>query len=219
MRIRTLACGFVLGIVAAAGVNQAFSQDNKAGKAPSPDEMKKMMEGMQKWMKTMQPGEHHKAFEKMVGTWETTTKMWMEDPKAEPLVTQGTAERTWALGKRFVVDKMNSEIMMPDMTGQMKKIPWEGMGMHGYDNNRNMYVTCWADTTGTQLLTMKGTASPDGKTVTYYGEMDEPMLDVIGRMVKFQYKFVDDSTEVFTIYDLHAGEDYRVMEVTYKRKK
>ena len=80
-------------------------------------------------------------------------------------------------------------------------------------------VGCWADTMGTQLLTMKGTASPDGTVFTYYGEMDEPMMGVIGRTVKFQTKVVDNDTHVFSIYDLHAGDDYKVVEVTYKRRK
>jgi hypothetical protein len=93
------------------------------------------------------------------------------------------------------------------------------MGLTGYDNNRNLYVGCWADTMGTQLLTMKGSMSPDGKTFTTYGEMDEPMLGVVGRMVKFQTKVVDQDNAVFSIYDLHAGDNYKVAEVTYKRQK
>ena len=43
--------------------------------------------------------------------------------------------------------------------------------------------------------------------------------DVIGRTVKFQTKVVDNDTHVFSIYDLHAGDDYKVVEVTYKRRK
>ena len=83
----------------------------------------------------------------------------------------------------------------------------------------NMYVGCWADNMGTQMLTMKGMADPSGKVFTYFGEMDEPMLKVIGRTVKYVTRIVDKDTQVFEIFDLHAGPDYKVVEVTYKRKK
>jgi hypothetical protein len=217
MKLSTLACGFILGCVAAAGVTQAFSQDHPGKAPPSPQDMKKMMD---EWMKTMNPGEHHKAMEGSIGSWETVTKIWM-DPNAPPMETTGIAERKWIMGGRFVQETIKSEMLMPDMAkpGEMQRMPWEGMGLFGYDNYRNLYVGCWVDSMGTQMLTMKGSVSPDGKTWTYYGEMDEPMLGVIGRLVKYQTKIIDNDTHVFSIYDLHAGENYRTVEVTYKRRK
>jgi hypothetical protein len=72
---------------------------------------------------------------------------------------------------------------------------------------------------GTQLLTMRGNMSQDGKTLTMYGEMDEPMLGVKGRLVKYVTEIIDDNHHVFSVYDLHAGDDYKVVEVAYTRKK
>jgi hypothetical protein len=112
---------------------------------------------------------------------------------------------------------------MPDFAGmgggQPKMIDSQGMGLFGYDNTRNMYVGCWANDLSTQLLTFKGGASPDGKTITMYGELDEPGLGVYGRLVKYVTRVIDDDNEVFAIYDLHAGEDYKVIEIAYKRRK
>jgi hypothetical protein len=65
---------------------------------------------------------------------------------------------------------------------------------------------------------MKGIADPSYKRWTYYGEMDEPGLGVIGRHVKYVTRIVDENTYVFDIYDLHAGDDYKVIEMTYRRK-
>jgi hypothetical protein len=226
MNVRTLVCGFVLGAAAALVTTSALSQDHGKGGAggagnqpqlPSPQDMQKMME---LWMKAMTPGPQHKAMAESVGTWETTTRMWMEGPQGPPTETKGTCERKSVLGGRFITEIMKSDMMMPDMkTGEMKSVPWEGMGMFGYDNNRNMYVGCWADTMNTHLLTMKGTASPDGRTVTYYGEMDEPSLGVYGRLVKYQTQVKSADEQLFAIYDLAAGDNYKVLEVTYKRKK
>ena len=45
------------------------------------------------------------------------------------------------------------------------------------------------------------------------------MLDVYGRLVKFEIKIESDDKHVMTIYDLHAADDYKVVEITYSRKK
>lgn len=66
---------------------------------------------------------------------------------------------------------------------------------------------------------MTGTRDPSGKRWTFYGEMDEPMLDVQDRMVKYVVEIVDADHHVFSVYDLHAGDGYRVVEVAYTRSK
>ncbi len=45
------------------------------------------------------------------------------------------------------------------------------------------------------------------------------MMDVHSRMVKYQTKIIDDDKHVFTIYDLHAGDNYKVLEIEYTRAK
>ena len=105
------------------------------------------------------------------------------------------------------------------MTGKINEMPIEGMGLTGFDNVRQLYNATWSDNWNTQLLTMKGAADPAGRLFTYYGEMDEPMLGVYGRLVKYQTRIIDSDTHVFSIYDLHAGDDYKVVEVTYNRRR
>ena len=98
------------------------------------------------------------------------------------------------------------------------QLPIEGMGLLGYDNNRRLYVGCHADSLNTHLLTYTGAADPDGRRFTYYGEMDEPSLGVVGRMVKYDNRVIDDDTFVLSIADLHVSPDYKVVEVTYRRR-
>jgi hypothetical protein len=38
-------------------------------------------------------------------------------------------------------------------------------------------------------------------------------------MVKYVTRIIDDDKHVMAMYDLHVGDDYKVMEVTYTRKK
>jgi hypothetical protein len=222
MTLRILFYAFALGAGATFTATLVNSQDPKAGKEPMSKEMQEMMAGMKEWASVMSPGEHHKALNELVGNYDTVTKLWMGGPGTPPTESKGTTERKWVLGNRFILEEAKGEWAMPDMASggtTMKLMPMQGMGLFGYDNYRNMYVGCWADNMGTQMLTMKGMADPSGKVFTYFGEMDEPMLKVIGRTVKYVTRIVDKDTQVFEIFDLHAGPDYKVVEVTYKRKK
>ncbi len=183
---------------------------------PSPEEMQAMMKA---WKDTMTPGEHHKKLNHFVGSWTTTTKIWWGGPGTPATQTKGSAEVNWVLDGRYIMRQSTGEFMMPDETGAMKPVPVSHLGLTGYDNYRKMYVAYWADSMGTALLTMKGGVDPSGTVFTSYGEMDEPMLGVVGRMVKYVTRIIDDDTHVFEIFDLHAADDYKVIEITYERKK
>ena len=172
------------------------------------------------FMALANPGEAHKRLEPLVGTWETKMKVWMGGPGSPAAESQGSATTVWTLGKRFIVEEFKGELAFPDpASGQVMKMPFEGRGMTGYDNHRNLYVGTWADSMGTQLLTFSGSADPEGKVLNYYGPMDEPMLKVFGRTVRYETRILDADHHVFAIYDLHAGPDYKVIEITYTRKK
>jgi hypothetical protein len=198
-------------------VGRAVSQDKNAG-AGAGQEMPDMATMMKKWMATINPGPNHKWLDQFAGKWKTTTKMWMGGPGTPALETSGTAEIKWVLDGRYLHQEFKGEMMFPDETGQMKKMPHHGMGFTGYDNYRKMYVGNWQDNLSTAMLTFTGTKSPDGKTMTMYGQMDEPMLDTVGRMVKYVTRVESDKKFIFEIYDLHAGDNYKVIEVVYERQ-
>ncbi len=48
---------------------------------------------------------------------------------------------------------------------------------------------------------------------------DEPQLGVHGRTVKYVTAPTDAVHFSFTIIDLHAGDDYKVIEIDYTRRK
>ncbi len=211
--------GLVILVSALAFVTQqAVSQTAKEplkDKAAAPEnKMPGMSEQeaamMQEWMKLAAPSDAHKKLEPLVGKWNHTSKVWMSGPGSTPMESSGTTERKWILGGRF---------LMEEHKGQMMGMPHEGLGLNGYDNFRNMYTSTWCDNMGTTILTMKGMADPAGKTFTFYGEMDEPGMKVTGRTVKYVTRIIDNDKNVFEIIDLHAGDNYKVVEVTYTRVK
>jgi hypothetical protein len=136
--------------------------------------------------------------------------MYMGGPGSTPMVSEGTSEMKWVLDGRFVMDTHHGSMM-----GQ----PYKGIGLTGYDNYRNMYEASWCSNMGTNYLTMRGARNPKTGVFTYYGEMDEPALKVVGRTVKYVTRIVDKDHYVFEIIDLHAGDDYKVIEIAYERVK
>lgn len=173
---------------------------------PSPEEMQAMME---QWLASVAPTENHKRLEPLVGKWDATVKMWW-DPSSEPEISKGSSEARWIMGGRFVMDEFKSEV---------NGLPFEGMGMTGFDNNRNLYVGSWIDNMSTHILTTSGSCNPEGNVITLYGQQDEPMIGVYGRTVKHRLTIVDKDKHVFEIFDLHAGDDFKVLEITYTRAK
>ncbi len=201
MKKHAIVCA-AAALLSACGLARADDAHN-----PSPEEMAAMMA---KWQKVAAPSEHHKHLDAFVGKWNTTMRMWMEGPGSAPMEAPGVSEIKWGFGGRFIVE---------DHNGQMMGQPYIGMGLTGYDNYQNMYIGIWANNQATSLINMKGIRDPSGKRWTFFGEMDEPMLDVYGRTVKYVIDMIDADTHTFAVYDLHAGDEYKVVEVAYKRAK
>lgn len=208
---RKFVCGVVgCCIVASAGSAIADSKPQKgapAAKAEAKTDPKQdaMMAEM---MKYSNPGEQHKALEPLVGTWKASTKMWMGS--AEPQVSEGTCERSWIMGGRFLVAKH---------TGSFAGMPFEGMEILGYDLRTGQYVSTWIDNMGTSIATTSsGKMDPATKTLA----MDMSMFDpASGAMLPYKNvtKIVDANSHVFTMLSNRGGKETAEMEITYTRVK
>ena len=162
---------------------------------------------MELWKKLGTPGEPHKHFASLAGSWTTTTKEWME-PGKPPTESTGTAEMKMLLDGRFLYQEYNSQMM-----GQ----PYSGIGIDAYDNMTKKYVTTWMDTMGTGIFMMEGTASADGKTITLKGSHPEPGGGQMHH--RAVWKLVDANTQTFEMYGTHGhGKEMKMMEITYTRK-
>ena len=198
MRVMTIVSAALCGLLS---VSPVFAKDKKHEK---PMDQQAMME---LWQKLAQPGEPHKAFAGLAGTWTTTTKEWME-PGKPPTEASGTADMKMLLGGRFLYQEFNSQMM-----GQ----PFSGIGIDAYDNVRKKYVTAWMDTMGTGIFIMEGTASADGKTITLKGSHPEPGGGQMHH--RAVWKLVDSNTQTFEMYGNHGhGKEEKMMEITYTRK-
>ena len=198
MRFRqlTLIC---LCIMLTASV--AMAKDNKSEKQMDPQAM------MEVYAKLASPGEPHKQFASLAGSWTTKTKSWME-PGKPPMESSGSAEMKMVLDGRFLQQEFSGEMM-----GQ----PYSGIGINAYDNLLKRYVSTWIDTMGTGIFIMEGTADAGGKIITLKGQHAEVGG---GHMThRAVWKIVDANTQTFEMYGTHRhGKEMKMMEITYTRK-
>jgi Protein of unknown function (DUF1579) len=187
-------------IVLAASV--AIAQEQPAEKPMDPQAM------MELYAKLAKPGEPHKMLATLAGSWTTTSKEWME-PGKPPTESTGTAELKMLLGGRFLYQ---------EFTGQMMGQAFSGIAIDAYDNLRKKYVSAWMDTMGTGIFMMEGTASADGKTITLHGRHPEPGGGYMTH--RAIWKIVDSNTQTFEMWGAHhGGEEMKMMEITYARKR
>ncbi len=178
-------------------------QTDTAQQAPDMDAM------MQEWMKYSEPDEHHKLMEPMVGSFTAVAKMWMDPTSSEPTVSNGTMESKWVLGGRFIKQHYISEFM---------GMPFEGIGMWGYDRYQERYTGYWWDTFGTTTYESKGSVNESGTTFTMYGVMQDPAQD--GRLVRTRdvTRVINNDKHVMEMHhDLPDGSWMKVMEITFTR--
>ena len=191
----------ITGLCLALTVSAAIAKDKKSEKQMDPQAM------MEMYKKLATPGEPHKLFAGLAGSWTTTTKEWM-GPGKPPTESTGTAEMKMLLDGRFLYQEYNSQMM-----GQ----PFSGIGIDAYDNLQKRYVTAWIDSMGTGIFMMEGTASADGKTITLKGRHDEPGGGHMSH--RAVWKIVDNNTQTFDMFGAHhGGKEMKMMEITYTRK-
>lgn len=172
---------------------------------PSQMDMQAMMDT---YKKLATPGEPHKLFASLAGSWTTTTKEWME-PGKPPAESTGSAEMKMLLDGRF---------LQQDYSGVMMGQPYSGIGLSAYDNLRKRYVSTWIDSMSTGIFVMEGTASADGKTITLRGQHNEPGGGVMTH--RAIWKIADNNTQTFEMYGTHkGGKEMKMMEITYARKQ
>ena len=143
----------------------------------------------------------------------------MDGPDSKPAESFGESEAKWILDGRFLREEASSEFTMPGPEGKPMTVPYGGMGLLGHDNVRNQYVTIWVDTMSTNVTKATGSFDKSGKVLTMYATLDEPALGVYGRWIRLVFTLESPDKHRFEMFDLNAGEDYKVMEMLYERKK
>jgi hypothetical protein len=197
MTVRTL----LAGVAALAAVWILTGRLTDAGEKKQPD--------IEAYLKLGMPGEHHKHLNALVGTWHVRVKMWM-DPSKSPSESEGTMTGKWILDGRFVELKYE---------GKFEGKQFTGIGLTGYDNIKKTYVSSWVDSMSSGIMTATGTYDAAKKAFTFAAEEFDP---VVGAKVKMRdvLRVVDkDKLEQEMFKSVAQGKEFKMMEMTYTRKK
>jgi hypothetical protein len=162
-------------------------------------------EAMAAYIAAAAPGEEHEWLASMAGEYEVTTKMWM-DPSVEPAVSTGSQKSKMALGGRYLMDHYE---------GSFGGMPFEGVGMTGYDNTLGKFVSSWIDSMGSGILSSVGERDEEGRLVMV-GSFEDPAS---GMMMKLKsVTWVTDDGYMSEMYNiLPDGSEFKSMELTAKR--
>ncbi len=172
-----------------------------------------MEEMMKKWMEMCAPDEHHAELAKAAGNWTMTSKMWMY-PGAEPETSTSQSTMKSILDGRYLMETVKGEMAMGETP-----MPFEGINIIGYDTIKKKWVNCWVDNFTTGFMVGEGTESADGKTITYWAEVPDPMT---GGMKKMKYETINQGPDkmIFRMYDKSQdGVEFVHMEGVYTRNK
>jgi hypothetical protein len=159
---------------------------------------------MAEMMKLAVPGPQHERMKASVGKWKAVVKTW--NGPGEPTVSEGVSDNQLILGGRILEQRFQST-----MFGQ----PFEGYGMNGYDNATKRYWFTWVDNMSTGLLSGLGDMDEAGKSLTTTSTTTGP--DGKPMNMRSVTTFMDDGTQVFTMYGVMGGQEMKMMEITYTR--
>jgi hypothetical protein len=173
--------------------------------AQEPDAMAEMMAAYQA---AAEPGPAHEKLAAMTGSFTITAKWW-QDPNAPPSVSTSNAKRHMIMGGRYLVEEVEGE-----MYGQ----PFSGMGITGYDNTAEKYVTTWLDNMSTGLFVMTGDVDDEGNLI-WWGKYTDPVSQETMKM-KGVTTVVSDTEERYEMYIVNEdGSEWKTAEMTYQKEE
>jgi hypothetical protein len=98
-------------------------------------------------------------------------------------------------------------------------MPFEGLGLMGYDNTSGRFQTSWVDNMGTMIMYMTGQYDPAAKSITYTGQMDDIVKPGTKVNVRQVIRLVSHDSHVMEWYETRDGKEAKIMEITYSRAK
>lgn len=153
------------------------------------------------------PGSEHKAIYPLVGKWKARTKWWMS-PETEAEVSTATSERELVLNGLFIQEQYSSK---------NSSLPFEGVGMIGYDKARGEYNYTWYDTMSSATWMSYGQMDPSGKKILFRGQGVCPMTGA-KLETHSELELVDTNTNILRMYMPGPdGKEFQNMEIVFKR--
>jgi hypothetical protein len=164
-------------------------------------------EAMAKVSKAARLGPEHDRMATLAGTWDLQFKH-RSGPDAPWQTETGTAVLTMELGGRYLLEKL---------TCTYDGAPYQGVRVHGFDNLEGNYFNIWMDTLGTWPVLSRGTKDANG-VLRYHGRWFDTHTPS-GRPFKTVARRDGEDMWQLDLFDTIDGEEVKVLEATYTRRK
>ena len=162
------------------------------------------------YMEYATPGAPHATLARFDGNWIAEMVMWMgKGTNADTMV--GSCVNTMIMDGRYQRSEYQADFM---------GMPFNGMGITGYDNHEKVFKSTWVDNMGTGIMIMKGTWDESSKSLKQSGSTANP-ANGQEWTVRQVLRIVNDDTHIMEMYgpDPQTGEEYKTMEIKYTRRK
>jgi hypothetical protein len=160
------------------------------------------------WVQYAMPGQHHRLLEKMAGQWNMTVRYRMNS-QAPVVESVGTCERTWILGKRFLLEEFD---------GGSLGLPFKGLAIYGYDGFVKKYTCVWLDTMSTAITSNLGTCVDGCAQINFVGRHGDPWTGTM-RPSRGVTRFVDANRHVLELHEPDgSGKEFKILEIVYTRE-
>ena len=204
-----LTIGLLMGLQTNAQTKKTTKpQPKKVAVASAPKKVMTEEEMQKAWMEYATPNEIHKMIAGSDGTWSGQVTHWMK-PGDEGIKSDGKCNNRMIMGGRY---------QMSEFTGNMMGMPFEGMGLLGYDNLKKVYINTWVDNMGTGVTTMEGVWNKETNSITFKGKMVDPMS---GKEVPVRevFKIVSEDKQILEMYGPtpDGKGEFKTMEIVFKR--
>jgi hypothetical protein len=155
-----------------------------------------------------QPGPEHALLATLAGTWDVAYAHWFQDG-AEPTLGRGAAIVTAVFEGRYLREEFSA---------QFAGKPILGVGTTGFDRVSRRFTNVWYDNRGTGMLCTTGLATPDGREITFTGEILNPAT---GEPIGVSHVLRRESDDFFTLsmYNDRDGRLNKSMALEYRRRR
>jgi hypothetical protein len=212
-RIIVSVCVAVVGLIALAG-SLAVADPSKDASAGAATELKLppgwTEEDMKACMMAAMPGKKHEILAEGAGEWRGKTSMWMA-PNSEPMQSECTSTAKPVMDGRFLRVEVEGE--MPGMG------PYNGVGVYGFDNVSQKFVSTWFDNQSTGIMYGEGELSDDGKTMTWNYKYNCPITKKPTPLREVE-TITGPNTKTLEMFGTEpkSGEEFKMMEIEFTKK-
>ena len=216
MKRKNLYAPIAVAMVGLAGIvgSIAIAADTKDTAAAGKGEFKLppgwTEKDMQACMLAGTPGKMHKQLAEGVGEWQGKTTMWMA-PGAEPMESECTSTVTSIMDGHYTKCEIEGEF--PGMG------PYHGMGIYGFDNVSQEFVSTWIDNHGTGIMTGTGELTDDGKVTTWNYTANCPITKKPVSIREVE-TITGPKTKTLEMFgkEPKSGEEFKMMSIAFTKK-